>query len=75
MIPKLSDIMKGVNMIPISEQTAKFIDVLETEGDIESKLRRFLEREFLRRLTGYRLTDRLLSQKYGMDYDALKSST
>ena len=62
-------------MIPISEQTAKFIDVLETEGDIESKLRRFLEREFLRRLTGYRLTDRLLSQKYGMDYDALKSST
>jgi hypothetical protein len=38
--------------------------------DTDSKIRRLLQGEYLREMARFRRTDRRLSQKYGMDFDA-----
>jgi len=54
--------------ITVSEEVVRRLNELsiaQTE-DVETKLQRLLVAEYQRRMARYRLTDRRLSQKYGM---------
>ncbi len=44
-------------------------DPLFGEADLDTKIRQLLESEYLRRLGGYKRTNRTLIQKYAMDFD------
>lgn len=61
-------------MSAISERVLELIHELEPEGDINSKLEHLLENELIRRLSRYELTNRQLSEKYGMSFDAFKNN-
>ena len=52
--------------VALSERMIRLIELLEPEGNVNAKLERLLERELIRRLNRYQLTDRNLSQKYGI---------
>ena len=54
--------------VALSERMVHLIERLEPEGNVNAKLKRLLERELIRRLNRYQLTDRNLSQKYGMSF-------
>jgi len=54
----------------VSDRIAQQLDnVTRAQNeDVETKLSRLLEAEYSRRLARYRLTDRRLVDKYGMDF-------
>ena len=60
--------------ISLSDKVLKFISELEIEGDINRKLEHLLEKELIRRLARYQLTNRLLKEKYGMSFDEFKKN-
>lgn len=60
-------------MQAIADRMVKLIEHLEPEGDLDFKLERLMESELQRRLARYELVDRLLSRKYGRDFDAFKN--
>lgn len=54
----------------LQEQTRRLLEEpLLGEQDLDAKIRRLLEAEYLRRLAQYRRLDRILSQKYGMAFE------
>lgn len=61
--------------LQVSDRVARQLQSLEPESidDIDRKLTRLLEAELRRRLARYDLTDRQLSQKYGMSYAEFES--
>jgi hypothetical protein len=61
-------------MITVSDEVAQHLDSLSFDqvGDINAKLRILLEAEYRRRLARYSLTDRQLSQKYKMNFEAFE---
>lgn len=53
----------------LQEQTRRLLEEpLLGEQDLDSKVRRLLKAEYLRRLAQYRRLDRILNQKYGMTF-------
>lgn len=60
--------------ISLSDKVLKFISELEIEGDINRKLEHLIEKELIRRLARYQLTNRLLKEKYGMSFDEFKKN-
>ncbi len=51
------------------ERTYQFLEEPLLGGqDLDTKVRRLLEAEYLRRLAAYHHTDRILSRKYGMTF-------
>jgi len=60
--------------ISLSDRALKLISELEIEGDINRKLEHLIERELIRRLTRYQLTNRLLKEKYSMSFDEFKKN-
>jgi hypothetical protein len=60
--------------ITISDKVARHLDSLSLAqgGDINEKLRLLLTAEYRRRLTHYSLTNRQLSQKYKMSFEAFE---
>lgn len=50
----------------IGEDVNKVIDHLIKEGDLDSKIRKILEKEVRRRVAEYQLIDKSLQKKYGM---------
>ena len=60
--------------ISLSDRVLKLISELQIEGDISRKLEHLIERELIRRLTRYQLTNRLLKEKYGMNFDEFKKN-
>ena len=57
--------------ITVSEEVVRRLNDLSIAqtDDVETKLQRLLVAEYQRRLARYRLTDRRLSQKYGMAFE------
>jgi hypothetical protein len=51
------------------ETEVQLNDPLLGEGDLDTKIRQLLETEYLRRLARYKRTDRILKQKYNMDFN------
>ncbi len=60
--------------ISLSDRVLKLISELQIEGDISRKLEHLIERELIRRLTRYQLTNRRLKEKYGMNFDKFKKN-
>lgn len=60
--------------ITVSAEIAQHLDNLSLGqvGDVNEKLRLLLAAEYRRRLSHYHLTDRQLSQKYNMDFEAFE---
>ena len=56
--------------ITVSEDVVRRLDDLAIAkmGDVEASLQRLMVGEYQRRLARYRLTDRLLSEKYGLSF-------
>jgi len=55
--------------LKLRERTYQLLEEsLLGERDVDAKVRRLLEAEYLRRLAAYRHTDRTLFQKYGMNF-------
>ena len=56
--------------IDLQEQTRKLLEEpLLGEQDLDAKIRRLLEAEYIRRLVQYRRVDRNLRQKYGKTFE------
>ena len=56
--------------IDLQEQTRKLLEEpLLGEQDLDAKIRRLLEAEYMRRLVQYRRVDRNLRQKYGTTFE------
>jgi len=56
--------------VDLQEQTRKLLEEpLLGEQDLDAKIRRLLEAEYMRRLVQYRRVDRNLRQKYGMTFE------
>lgn len=53
-------------MAVISEDIYNIINHLVKEGDLNSKIRKILEKEIRRRITEYELIDKGFQKKYGM---------
>jgi Ribonuclease G/E len=68
---KVKEIMAAISL---SDRALKLISELEIEGDINRKLEHFIERELIRRLIRYQLTNRLFKEKYGMSFDEFKKN-
>ena len=60
--------------ISLSDRVLKLISELQIEGDISRKLEHLIERELIRRLTRYQMTNRRLKEKYGMNFDKFKKN-
>jgi len=55
--------------VDLQEQTRKLLEEpLLGEQDLDAKIRRLLEAEYMRRLVQYRRVDRNLRQKYGTTF-------
>jgi hypothetical protein len=56
--------------VDLQEQTRKLLEEpLLGEQDLDAKIRRLLEGEYMRRLAQYRRVDRNLRQKYGTSFE------
>jgi len=56
--------------VDLQEQTRKLLEEpLLGEQDLDAKIRRLLEAEYMRRLVQYRRGDRFLRQKYGTTFE------
>ncbi|MFO7741012.1 MAG: hypothetical protein R6X31_01750 [Anaerolineae bacterium] len=56
--------------VDLQEQTRKLLEEpLLGEQDVDAKIRRLLEAEYMRRLVQYRRVDRNLRQKYGTTFE------
>jgi len=56
--------------VDLQEQTRKLLEEpLLGEQDLDAKIRRLLEGEYMRRLVQYRRVDRNLGQKYGTTFE------
>lgn len=56
--------------VDLQEQTRKLLEEpLLGEQDLDAKIRRLLEAEYMRRLVQYRRVDRNLRQKYGTTFE------
>jgi|GEM_PF-445995 hypothetical protein len=61
----------SVNEARLLERTYKMLEEpLLGDQDVDTKVRRLLEAEYLRRLAAYHHVDRTLSHKYGMSFQA-----
>lgn len=56
-------------MAVIGEDVYDIINHLVKEGDLNSKIRKILEREIRRRVTEYELIDRGFQKKYGLSIE------
>ena len=56
-------------MVVIGENVYNIINHLVKEGDLNSKIRKILEKEIRRRIKEYDLIDRGFQKKYGMSLD------
>ena len=68
----LEGIVKRMTItITVSEEVVRRLNDLSIAqaDDVETKLQRLLAAEYQRRLARYRITDRSLSQKYGMAFE------
>jgi hypothetical protein len=55
--------------LKLRERTYRLLEEsLPNEQDADAQVRRLLEMEYLRRLAAFRHTDRVLRQKYAMDF-------
>ena len=70
----LREVKEIMAAISLSDRVLKLISELQIEGDISRKLEHLIERELIRRLTRYQLTNRLLKEKYGMNFDEFKKN-
>ncbi len=61
-------------VITVSEDVVRRLDdlAIAQTGDVEATLQRLLVGEYQRRLARYRLTDRLLSEKYKVGFAAFE---
>jgi len=56
--------------VDLQEQTRKLLEEpLLGDQDLDAKIRRLLEAEYMRRLVQYRRGDRILRQKYGTSFE------
>ena len=56
--------------VVLKEQTQQWLaDPILGQGDIDAKVRRLLEAEYLRKLAQYERANQLLTQKYGVTFD------
>ena len=55
-------------MAMVSERIERFMNVLEPDGDINTKIERLVTNELVRRLNRYELINRRLERKYGMTF-------
>lgn len=56
--------------VDLQEQTRKLLEEpLLGDQDLDAKIRRLLEAEYMRRLVQYRRVDRILRQKYGTSFE------
>ncbi|MBS1248961.1 MAG: hypothetical protein MAG431_00532 [Chloroflexi bacterium] len=55
--------------IQISSRVAKHIEDLPLKKTTDGKLRALLEAEYRRRLSQYNMTDRLMREKYDLNFD------
>ena len=56
--------------VGLQEQTLKLLEEpLLGDQDLDAKIRRLLEAEYMRRLVQYRRVDRILRQKYGTSFE------
>ncbi|MEA3346257.1 MAG: hypothetical protein U9Q78_08500 [Chloroflexota bacterium] len=60
--------------VALSERMVRLIEQVEPAGNVNAKVKRLLERELIRRLNRYQLTDRNLSQKYGMSFSEFRKN-
>ena len=58
--------------LTISRSLLDIFNTIETEGDINSKVKHVLENELVRRLNRYELTVRSLENKYGLSFKEFK---
>jgi hypothetical protein len=60
--------------ITVSDEVAEHLDKLAVgqTADVDEKLRLLLVAEYRRKLTHFRLTDKQLTQKYGMSFEAFE---
>jgi hypothetical protein len=59
--------------LTVSDEIAQHLDEFLPEGaDVNDKLRTLLESEYRRRLANYHLTNRLLVQKYKMEFQTFE---
>ncbi len=70
----LREVKEIMAAISLSDRVLKLISELQIEGDISRKLEHLIERELIRRLIRYQLTNRLLKEKYGMNFDKFKKN-
>lgn len=54
--------------LAISRSLVDIYNTIETEGDINSKVKHVLGNELIRRLNRYELTVRSLEKKYGLSF-------
>ena len=59
-------------MQAISQEIVNYAEDLVSEGTLDFKLRKLIEGELVRRLSGYRHTVRMLEKKHGMDFETFK---
>ena len=59
-------------MQAVSQEVVDYAEDLVPEGTFDFKLKKLIEGELVRRLSGYRHTVRMLEKKYGMDFDTFK---
>ncbi len=63
-----------MSTIELTEQTRELLEEpLLGEEDIEIKILKLMEAEYLRRIQRYRRVDQILSKKYGMTFDEFLS--
>ena len=63
-----------MSTIELTEQTRELLEEpLLGEEDIEIKILKLMEAEYLRRIQRYRRVDQILSKKYGMSFDEFLS--
>lgn len=58
--------------LAISRSLLDIFNAIETEGDINAKVKHVLENELVRRLSRYELTARNLEKKYGLSFKKFK---
>ncbi|MGR3311177.1 MAG: hypothetical protein ACUZ77_10435 [Candidatus Brocadiales bacterium] len=61
-------------MTVIGEDVSNIINHLVKEGDLNSKIRKILEREIRRRITEYELIVRGFQKKYGMSLEEFEKN-
>lgn len=54
-------------MAEVTEQTARIIEELIPDGDLDEKVRRLLLNEIRRKLVAFEVIDRRFQKKYGMN--------